>query len=188
MDKILQKLAADPELASEVYSLMCLPVAGIKPLLPAAELAEMIQSQNFDKVRLHGIIAANQFVQEGYSEVGSQNLKPKPYFWAGLWILPSYINHSCSEANCCWSVIGENFFVRAVKPIKKGEELLHAYVNVTWDYEQRVDTFKDHKFVCGCRLCQLDRTEGEGVRGKRKKIMEQLAEFGKMEKVTNVLT
>ena len=46
------------------------------------------------------------------------------YIGAGLWILPSYFNHLCVDKNVERLMLGDLMFIRSIRPILKGEELI----------------------------------------------------------------
>jgi hypothetical protein len=54
----------------------------------------------------------------------------------GLWLDPSYINHSCSP-NCHLMIVGDALFIRAVRNIAAGEELTRAYFDIFKPLSQR---------------------------------------------------
>jgi len=93
----------------------------------------------------------------------------------------SLINHSCNP-NSVWSWVKDNFrkkVVRAVKTIKKGEEVLANYVDTeefnfgTRDYRRAalVDKFG---FICKCSECLLDGQEFELNEQQRKEVVENI--------------
>lgn len=53
-----------------------------------------------------------------------------------------YINHSC-EGNCEVDQQGKRVFIRAVRNIKKGDEL-------SYDYNLQVDPDDDDPYTCNC--------------------------------------
>ena len=91
---------------------------------------------------------------------------------AGLWLLPAHLNHSCMDCNCKWNIYGDFIFIRAFKPISKGEELLISYVSPDMEYGKRVKTFQDLGFKCDCSLCELDQADSEKVQSYRKELLQ----------------
>ena len=80
----------------------------------------------------------------------------------GYAIFPSfsYLNHSCM-ANCRYHINSDNntITVRAMRPIKKGEEITISYIGVTLGNIIRKQSFQRHwRFSCRCKRCQ-DPTE-----------------------------
>lgn len=169
VDCILEKLSIEPQFRKEVFPL--------HTPLPTDLCLEMSQ-EDLELAQLHAIIANNSFEFNGSGGLLHSN---HTYFWSGLWILPSYINHSCSGSNCTWSVYGDTFFVRAVRPINKGDEILISYVNITWPYKHRLSVIRDHKFECDCDLCQYEEGEDEDTVEEREQIFDQLEEIYDMD-------
>ena len=89
----------------------------------------------------------------------------------GLWILPSYFNHSCVDQNIFWFFLGDLMFVRSLRPISKGEELVLSYYLIH-DYEERSRSLKSVGIDCQCRLCKLDRSESQEIKLQRANILE----------------
>lgn len=70
----------------------------------------------------------------------------------GLWLLPSFLNHSCSP-NCTKAYIGNAVFVRASRAIDAGEELSLAYCDVSLGVYSRRDRLRKWGFECQCNRC-----------------------------------
>uniref|UniRef100_A0AC35F2E6 SET domain-containing protein n=1 Tax=Panagrolaimus sp. PS1159 TaxID=55785 RepID=A0AC35F2E6_9BILA len=75
-----------------------------------------------------------------------------------LFILPSYFNHSCL-ANAHRTFYGNVMVIHANMDIKKGDEICLAYINPMTDFLVRKKTLNKWKFVCQCKLCELDAKE-----------------------------
>ncbi|BFI04679.1 protein MpATXR1 [Marchantia polymorpha subsp. ruderalis] len=76
-------------------------------------------------------------------------------FW-GLWVLPSFINHSCIP-NVSMVVIGRALFVYASRDLSAGEELLCSYFNVFQPLPQRREiASRCWDFTCKCARCLLE--------------------------------
>lgn len=91
------------------------------------------------------------------------------------------INHSCNP-NCVWSWVKDDFrrkVVRAVKTIKKGEELLGNYLDTqefnfgSRDY-RRSELVNKFGFICKCTECCLDGKELEFNEQQRKEVGENI--------------
>ncbi|KAI9139522.1 hypothetical protein BKA69DRAFT_1126471 [Paraphysoderma sedebokerense] len=89
----------------------------------------------------------------------------------GLWILPSYINHSCRE-NANRFFIGDFMFIRSIQDIQEGEEITMTYIDSTKDYDVRQDTISQFGFKCECEVCEADKKIPTKVRIERQKQME----------------
>ena len=99
----------------------------------------------------------------------------------GLYHQISLINHSCNP-NSVWSWVKDDFrkkVVRAVKTIKKGEEIVANYVDTEeFNFGSRdlrrsvlLDKFG---FICKCSECVLDYTELELNEQQRKEVVENI--------------
>lgn len=75
---------------------------------------------------------------------------------AGLWLSPSYFNHSCLP-NCDRTMVGDLLVVHASRDIAAGEECTMAYTNTIEpkDGKQEDSPTKSWGFSCACELCQL---------------------------------
>jgi len=76
----------------------------------------------------------------------------------GIWLLPSFMNHSCVP-NCKRVYVGHLCFVQALEDINEGDEL-----TVSYNYEAFLNSSKlesDYGFKCKCRLCELPRSDQE---------------------------
>ncbi|RUS21907.1 hypothetical protein BC937DRAFT_91074 [Endogone sp. FLAS-F59071] len=119
--------------------------------------------------RIIGIIRANSFhvgdeitnYIEGISGEGSTKMTDG----LGIWILPSYINHSCAS-NAEWFTIGDMLFVRAIQDIVEGGEVTISYSTESafLPLAERNKTFKSLGFVCICEMCELERNQSEAAR------------------------
>jgi hypothetical protein len=96
----------------------------------------------------------------------------------GLWIVTSYLNHSCLE-NVGRTFIGDFVIGRAIKFIKKGDELFQSYAPVTKPLKERQEIFKKMRFTCRCILCSYQKQLPSKECRERDKAM---AEFNKFEK------
>jgi tetratricopeptide (TPR) repeat protein len=93
---------------------------------------------------------------------------------SGLWIFPSYFNHSCI-ANVTRIFFGDVMMIYALRDIQKSEELTMSYFGYVPDYEIRAERCMYYGFVCDCLLCQLDREEKEcDFRKTRSKLVKKI--------------
>jgi hypothetical protein len=110
-----------------------------------------------DVFQVHDVVARNAFGPDPRSAS------------AGLWILASYINHSCLP-NSEKEYVGDLMLLRATRSIAAGEEILHAY-DLSSDYDTRMESLmRTWGFSCDCKLCVADKADSEEVRSKRKKL------------------
>lgn len=172
--QIQEKVKVDPQQRKQVFPLHTPDSASVQFTPWVDNEDELPDSGDTELTRLHSIVANNSFEFNG---TGSMLESESPYYWSGLWILPSYINHSCSEANATWAVYGDVFFLRAVRPIAAGDEIQISYVNITWPYQHRCGVITDHKFVCGCNLCEFEKEESQGIVESREEILKKMREL-----------
>jgi tetratricopeptide (TPR) repeat protein len=110
-----------------------------------------------DVFQVHDVVARNAFGPDPRSAS------------AGLWILASYINHSCLP-NSEKEYVGDLMLLRATQSIAAGEEILHAYV-LSSDYDARVEALmRTWGFSCDCKVCVADKADSEEVRSKRREL------------------
>ncbi|KAK2014522.1 tetratricopeptide [Colletotrichum eremochloae] len=124
-----------------------------------------------DVFRVHDIVSRNAFGPGGqYSEEGARNAS------TGLWVWAAYINHSCI-ANARKEYVGDLMVLRALRPIKKGEEIFHSY-DESADYETRQKALMTTwGFECGCALCAAEKTDDEKLRKKRSSLANDADDF-----------
>ncbi|KAH7716360.1 TPR domain-containing protein [Aphelenchoides avenae] len=105
------------------------------------------------KTRLERICWYNTF------KAGLFNRAPENQMHGGLWILPSYFNHSCLP-NTRRAFYGDTLVAFAAIDIKQGEELTFCYVPLEESYEHRKRILGEgYDVVCDCRLCEVDRED-----------------------------
>ncbi|KAL6562506.1 hypothetical protein OROGR_003513 [Orobanche gracilis] len=81
--------------------------------------------------------------------------KNADYQGVGLWILASFINHSC-EPNVRRLHIGDHAIVHASRDVKAGEELTFAYFDILLPLNKRREMSKNWGFVCKCGRCEFE--------------------------------
>lgn len=116
--------------------------------------------------QVHDIVVRNAFGPgssgDGEKERGEES--------AGLWIVASYMNHSCVP-NAEKEYIGDLMVLRATREIKAGDEVMHNYVQVDGDFEgRRKSLLEGWGFVCDCGLCVAERGDEESVTEKRRRL------------------
>ncbi|GBB95741.1 hypothetical protein RclHR1_02600010 [Rhizophagus clarus] len=167
--RIAQKLIVKSDLCQEVNELYAGPeIENLDEDLPCS----------VDVKRIEKIIKYNFFEATDQWDVirsikeGSRLTKDSG---AGLWILPSYFNHSCVDINVERLVIGDMMFIRTCRPIWSGNELILNYCSPMKSYEERFYALGLHGIInCSCRLCDLDRSESNEVKLRRANILETL--------------
>ncbi|KAL3695825.1 hypothetical protein R1sor_009901 [Riccia sorocarpa] len=89
---------------------------------------------------------------------------------SGLWVLPSFLNHSCVP-NTGITFVGRAMFLRASRDLKAGEELTTSYTACS-DPNRKKSINKWH-FECTCERCQQDHQ----VEPYMKELREELNEY-----------
>lgn len=73
----------------------------------------------------------------------------------GLWVLPSFINHSC-HPNARRTHIGDHAIVHASRDIKAGEEITFPYFDVLVPVSKRREASRAWGFECNCDRCRFE--------------------------------
>lgn len=105
----------------------------------------------------------------------------------GLWILASYINHSCLP-NIYRSTIGNTMIVRAAADLLAGTELRHSYIDSETSYEDRQEVLSGYGFECSCSLCQAQKNTSNKKKKKKPKLAAAFLERIMLTTVTFVGT
>ncbi|GLJ25837.1 hypothetical protein SUGI_0494990 [Cryptomeria japonica] len=106
--------------------------------------------QEFDGARIRDIVARNALSREVMT-VGSSEVL------CGLWLLPSFINHSCIPSSGRLTV-GNAMFLHAAKDINKGEEITMCYSDALLPLPLRQAKFEACGFKCICRRCSVEKS------------------------------
>lgn len=117
-----------------------------------------------DVFEVHDIISRNGFGLG--SMFGAERAESAS---TGLWTRTAFVNHACMS-NADKEFVGDLIVMRASRAIRAGEEILHSYIESA-DYDERqavlVDTWG---FECGCRLCEVEKSDSVEVRRKRREL------------------
>lgn len=156
----LNLLSHDP---NEVKSVPDMELFSIE--LEASRADDGEWEPHIDKEWLSGIVRTNAFdaqkcidpVPFGDIETESNSGPGAGISSSGVWILPSFINHSC-VSNCNMMFIGKAMFIRASRDVGAGEELTLSYCDPYEPEEYRQDSLKWWKFFCKCERCLLEQT------------------------------
>ncbi|VAI09294.1 unnamed protein product [Triticum turgidum subsp. durum] len=73
----------------------------------------------------------------------------------GLWILPSFLNHSC-HPNARRTHVGDHAIVHASRDIKAGEEVTFPYFDVLTPVGKRREAARAWGFECRCDRCRFE--------------------------------
>ncbi|CAG8710419.1 uncharacterized protein OCT59_027450 [Rhizophagus irregularis] len=155
--RITQKLLTEPYHCQEVY-----------------QLYNGLNLNKTDKINEHlvnvdligSIVKYNSFALDNKIIIENVELSG-----LGLWILPSYFNHSCIDKNVAQFFIGDLMFIRSLRPISKGEELIISYRSADSSEEIRLRYLKSVGIDCHCRLCKLDDSESPEVNDRRIRLL-----------------
>lgn len=113
-----------------------------------------------DVFQVHDIVARNAFGPDSSTS-------------SGLWVLASYINHSCLP-NSEKEYIGDLMVLRATGAISAGEEIMHAY-DASTDYDARMEALlRTWGFECSCALCCAEKEDSPVVRKRRSELERQV--------------
>ena len=96
---------------------------------------------------------------------------------SGVWIMPSYINHSCWP-NSVRSFLGNLLIVRAARDIPAGEEITMTYIeNESGVQERQKASYSGWDFSCECTLCEIETAESQEIQSKRQGLVEKALKF-----------
>ncbi|CAI0402196.1 unnamed protein product [Linum tenue] len=102
---------------------------------------------------LLNILDVNSLVEDSVSaKVLGKN---SDYYGVGLWVLASFINHSCIP-NSRRLHVGDYVMVHLSKDVKAGEELTFSYFDVLLPLEKRKEMSQTWGFSCHCRRCRFE--------------------------------
>lgn len=92
----------------------------------------------------------------------------------GLWIAPSFINHSCI-ANTTRTFFGDVTVIKALEDLPKGTELTVQYNIDTPEYSARSSEIAHylHYRHCGCKWCVDDRADGQDMLQERQRLTSE---------------
>lgn len=183
--KIAHKLQQEPWTAAELYDLHSGLAIPAPYIIPHTEDS----TPQVDVERIANIVRLNAFnVGEARSEspagtrvadVGHRLLRGMA-IGTGLWILPSYINHSC-VANALHMMVGDLMFVRTTRSISQGEEVTISYILGTDLYEDRKEKLQQRGVECQCELCEYEAAHSTTAREHRRQLCD---EFEKLRPAT----
>ncbi|KAI5678996.1 hypothetical protein M9H77_09946 [Catharanthus roseus] len=110
-------------------------------------------NQKVDVQKILSILDMNSLVEDSISAkvLG----KYSGYYGVGLWLLPSFINHSC-DPNVRRLHIGDHLIIHASRDIKAGEELTFAYFDVLQPFQNRKKQAENWGFICSCKRCRFE--------------------------------
>ncbi|CAG8454341.1 12518_t:CDS:2 [Cetraspora pellucida] len=160
MIRIAQKLLVEPEHCREFYQLYCGP--NLEPIEKLNE--EMLCCVDINRImKIFAYVSFEQIDRTNNTKRGNSGM--------GIWVKQSYFNHTCVDANVYWLFFGNLMIIRTLRPILKGEELVICHYDLTLPYERRARYLKSMDIECQCRLCMLDMSEGQEIKIRRDKLI-----------------
>jgi hypothetical protein len=156
---LYEKLKNDPYLAKEVYNLY----AGASFAAISKPIVDDDSTIIIDAERIDCTLELNSFGSLDISNLtrSCPQTSSSAQNNAGLWLFPSYFNHSC-VANTMRIFIKDIMLVYALRDIEQGEEVTLKYVGYD-TYANRGKSLRSFGFECDCRLCELDRADDQEI-------------------------
>ncbi|XP_022151079.1 uncharacterized protein LOC111019101 [Momordica charantia] len=109
--------------------------------------------QSEERGRIVTVLDINSLVEDAASaKVLGKN---RDYYGVGLWVLASFINHSCSP-NARRLHIGDHIMVHASRDIKAGEEITFPYFDPLSPSRTRKKMSQTWGFECNCKRCKFE--------------------------------
>ncbi|GLJ25758.1 hypothetical protein SUGI_0493170 [Cryptomeria japonica] len=106
---------------------------------------------------IRDIVFRNSFGGEYKKFAEERPEDAEPLGFSGLWLLPSFINHSCLP-NATRLHVGKAMFLHAAKPIKKRQEITISYFDALLPQSRREKNCGFWGFECKCRRCGLEKS------------------------------
>lgn len=75
----------------------------------------------------------------------------------GIWMAPSFINHSCIP-NCAMVLVGDAAFVVAARKLQLGSQVTLAYFDIFRPLHERRESMRRWDFECHCKRCELEQS------------------------------
>lgn len=166
VSSIAHILKENPEKCAELYSLYAGPELGY---LTCGDGAQP-DSFHVDMQRIDATCSYNAFGTNSLKEISA--VQESVSDCAGLWITPSFINHSCVDSNSSWQQIKNFIFIRAFHDIFAGQEILISYRPPNSLISQQ--NLDQYNFICDCRLCERDRMDSSEIKAHRAYLLSQL--------------
>lgn len=116
---------------------------------------------DIDMVRLLAILDVNSLTEDAVS--ANVLRKNHDCYGVGLWLLPSFINHSCCP-NARRLHVGDYLIVHASRDLKAGEEITFAYLDPLSPLNKRKEMSVTWGIHCKCKRCKF---EGEILLSKQ---------------------
>ncbi|KAL0385821.1 UNVERIFIED_CONTAM: Anaphase-promoting complex subunit [Sesamum radiatum] len=173
IDKVVESATKCSEIKSLISKLSAgedeenLEVPEIGIFRPEAEMSSGISEDKLDMGRMLSILDVNSMLEDAISaKVLGKNAD---YHGVGLWILASFINHSC-DPNVRRLHIGDHVVVHAARDVKAGEELTFAYFDVLSPLNNRREMANNWGSYVDARDANLKTTCATRTRRERLKL------------------
>lgn len=128
--------------------------------------------QALDTNRILKILDVNCLTDDAFSAKVLGKNGGGGYHGVGLWLLASFINHSCNP-NARRLHVGDHLLVHASRDIKGGEEITFPYFDVLVPLSKRREAMAGTwGFCCRCRRCQFE--EAAAYAGELRKMEEAM--------------
>lgn len=136
-----------------------LEIPDISLFRPEAEEGSFL-NEKVNMVNTLSILDVNSLVEETISaKVLGKN---SDYYGVGLWLLASFINHTCNP-NAKRFHIGDHVLIHASRDVKAGEEITLPYFDVLTPPSNRRKMAMNWGFSCNCKRCKFE----EGIWSKQ---------------------
>ncbi|KAF7828031.1 putative histone-lysine N-methyltransferase chromatin remodeling SET family [Senna tora] len=112
------------------------------------------ENEKVDMGKLLSILDVNSLTEDAVSANVLGN-KSNDFYGVGLWLLPSFINHSCCP-NSRRLHVGDYLILHASKDIKAGEEITFAYFDPLSPLHKRKEMSMTWGIQCRCKRCKFE--------------------------------
>ncbi|MED6180287.1 hypothetical protein PIB30_008783 [Stylosanthes scabra] len=109
--------------------------------------------ETVDMEKLLAILDVNSLTEDAVS--ANVLRKNNDFYGVGLWLLPSFINHSCCP-NSRRLHVGDYLIVHASKDLKAGEEITFAYLDPLSPLSKRREMSMTWGIQCKCKRCRFE--------------------------------
>lgn len=139
----------------------------------------LISSVDIDVPRIEVVLSLNGFdLTPSFHYVGSTWKEfdgPKMDSEStAIYDLPSFCNHECFPSTA-QTMVGDIMLIRASRDLKEGEEATTSLVSTDLSYTMREKRIYDKwGFSCKCRLCKVERIDGNAHCDQRGKLVESV--------------
>lgn len=152
VDKIVQQCQNDSSFKECVFELYC---GDFQPAESSSDEEEQLKN------RVRKVLQFNCFglEKEGIGAANISNSERDDFdarhpAGAGLFYKASRFNHNCFS-NCAWLVVGDVMIVRALRDVRRGEELTIRYHPSVDTYLRTLRKSKHFGFECDCERCKF---------------------------------